>query len=321
MLHSVGCSQSKAAVFVEGFNNPDALSVHAFIDANSGDVYNTMPWNYKCAHCGSGLNGSGNSTHIGVEMCEPDEIKYVGGATFTITDAKLPAARKKAETAYKSAVELFAYLAGVYNMDPLADGVIISHSEGNARGIASDHADPEHLWKGLGLPYTMDGFRKDVAASMKNEKPEEKSDEDKNVSPTNVYRVRKKWGDASSQLGAFNNLDLAKKLADENPGYKVYNQNGSVAYTPSEESGAKPDAEDKNIPEKTDKLVQVTVSNLNIRTGPGSNYPPNGRYTGRGVFTIVEVQQGEGSDSGWGLLKAYSDGKNGWICLDYVKQL
>jgi hypothetical protein len=70
------------------------------------------------------------------------------------------------ERTYKSAVELFAHLCNKYDLNPLADGVIISHREGNKRGVASNHADPEHLWKGLNLPYTMDGFRKDVKAAM-----------------------------------------------------------------------------------------------------------------------------------------------------------
>ncbi len=44
----------------------------------------------------------------------------------------------------------------------MADGVIISHAEGYKRKIASNHGDPEHLWRGLGLNYTMDTFRHDV---------------------------------------------------------------------------------------------------------------------------------------------------------------
>jgi hypothetical protein len=51
-------------------------------------------------------------------------------------------------------------------LNPLEDGVVISHSEGYKRGVASNHGDPVHLWKGLGLSYTMDGFRKDVKAAM-----------------------------------------------------------------------------------------------------------------------------------------------------------
>ena len=44
--------------------------------------------------------------------------------------------------------------------------MIISHKEGCARGIASNHGDPEHLWNQLGTGYTMDGFRKAVKAAM-----------------------------------------------------------------------------------------------------------------------------------------------------------
>jgi hypothetical protein len=77
-----------------------------------------------------------------------------------------------------------------YDLNPLEDGVILSHSEGYARGLASNHGDPEHLWKGLKLPYTMDGFRKEVKAAM---------------TPT-VYRV---------QVGAFHNEQNAKNLLAE----------------------------------------------------------------------------------------------------------
>jgi N-acetyl-anhydromuramyl-L-alanine amidase AmpD len=163
MLHSVGCSQPSAQVFVKTWNTADRVvqaCVHGFIDANTGYVYQTLPWNHRGWHAG----GSANNTHIGVEMCEPDCIKYTSGANFTCSDT----ARAKAmvERTYKSAVELFAHLCNKYGLNPLADGVIISHSEGCNRGVASNHADPEHLWKGLKLPYTMDGFRKDVKEAM-----------------------------------------------------------------------------------------------------------------------------------------------------------
>jgi len=47
-------------------------------------------------------------------------------------------------------------------------GVIVSHKEGCAMGIASNHGDPDHLWKGLGLSYTMDGFRSDVKKAIQD---------------------------------------------------------------------------------------------------------------------------------------------------------
>ena len=185
VLHSVGCPQPSATKFIENWNVPNAkVCVHGFIDANTGGVYQTLPWDRRGWHCG----GAANNTHIGIEMCEPDCIKYTSGSKFTCSDT----ARAKAmvERTYKSAVELFAYLCGEYSLNPLAEGVILSHSEGCARGLASNHADPEHLWKGLKLPYTMDGFRQDVNAAM---------------NPT-IYRV---------QVGAFSNKQGANNLLDK----------------------------------------------------------------------------------------------------------
>ncbi len=162
MLHSVGCPQPSASVFVKIWNKSsyNAACVHAFIDANDGVIYQTLPWNHRGWHGG----GDSNNTHIGVEMCEPACIKYTSGAKFTCSDTSK--AKAMVKRTYEAAVELFAYLCKEYNLDPLADGVIVSHSEGHKRGIASGHADPEHLWNGLGMGYTMDGFRKAVKAAM-----------------------------------------------------------------------------------------------------------------------------------------------------------
>ena len=166
MLHSVGCPQPKASAFINSWNSPshDGSCVHGFIDGNDGTVYQTLPWNHRGWHCGSGSKGSGNNTHIGVEMCEPACIKYTAGSNFTCSD--IATAKAVAKRTYEAAVELFAMLCKKYSLNPLADGVIISHREGHSRGIASNHGDPEHLWAQLGMGYTMDGFRKAVKAAM-----------------------------------------------------------------------------------------------------------------------------------------------------------
>ncbi len=163
MLHSVGCPQPSAEVFVKKLNSPAAkVCVHGFIDGKSGKTYQTLPWNAKAWHCG----GNGNSTHIGIEMCEPACIKYTGGAGFTCSDRA--AAMEVVKCTYDAAVELFAYLCKEHQLNPLADGVIISHKEGHDRGLASGHGDPDHLWKGLQAEYSMDTFRQAVAAAMGN---------------------------------------------------------------------------------------------------------------------------------------------------------
>ena len=160
MLHSVGCAQPSAKVFADQWNQSGIeVAVHAVLQAD-GTVYQCLPWVYRGWHAGA----SANNTHIGVEMTEPSQIKYTGGSTFTVLDKA--AAQAQAQGTYQAAVELFAKLCYDYKLDPLADGVIISHHEGYLRGVASNHGDPEHLWKGLGLSYTMDGFRRDVRAAM-----------------------------------------------------------------------------------------------------------------------------------------------------------
>jgi N-acetylmuramoyl-L-alanine amidase len=46
-----------------------------------------------------------------------------------------------------------------------------------------------------------------------------------------IYRLRKTWADASSQLGAYKQLDNAKADADKNPGYTVFDESGNAVYT------------------------------------------------------------------------------------------
>ena len=43
MLHSTGCPQPKASVYIESWNTQlhDDSCVHAFIDGNTGDTYQT----------------------------------------------------------------------------------------------------------------------------------------------------------------------------------------------------------------------------------------------------------------------------------------
>ncbi len=164
MLHSVGCAQPSAAVFARSFNQyqpgGQSVCVHAAAQAD-GTVYQLLPWEMRGWHCG----GSANSTHIGIEMTEPS-----AGMTHD------EAAEQIAGT-YRTAVELFAALCKKYGLDPVQDGVIIGHAEGHRRGVASNHADPELLWRTYDVGYTMDGFRADVAEAM-NENDNEEDEDD-----------------------------------------------------------------------------------------------------------------------------------------------
>lgn len=527
MLHSVGCSQPSASVFINSWNKESYSSacVHGFIDGNTGTVYQTLPWNHRGWHCGSGSNGSANNTHIGVEMCEPACITYTSGSSFTCSDKAT--AQAVAKRTYEAAVELFAYLCEKYSLDPTADGVIISHKEGHSRGVASNHGDPEHLWTGLGLSYTMDTFRAAVKAAMvsssstgtqatafkdlsnedviakvgplatadmkssgilasvtmaqfilesgygKSELAQnanncfgmkkslsgntwsgsawdgtsvytkETQEQNSDGSYTTVTADFRKYGcvedsiaDHSAYLlGAKNgsslrydgiagmtdykavvqlikdggyatSLDYVDNLCSiiekwsltqydtangmtsttsstasttsstasttsagatikesslpdvpftvkviisdlnyrDQPSMSgtIKGQTGKGTFTITEESGGWGKLKSgvgwiyllntsyctvgKTVSEETSSSavpyqVKVTITDLNIRKGPGTGYAKTGKYTGKGTFTIVEESEGTGSDKGWGLLKAYQDKRDGWISLDYATKV
>ena len=120
------------------------------------------------------------------------------------------------------------------------------------------------------------------------------------------YRVRKNWADSKSQKGAFKILDNAKKCADQNSGYKVFDADGNVVYEPK---AAEPAV-------KVPFLVKVSISDLNIRKGPGTDYS-RVQFCPVGIYTIVEVKSGKGSSAGWGRLKSGI----GWINLDFVNRV
>lgn len=127
------------------------VCVHGFVGKladGSIATYQTLPWDMRGWHGGSGKNGSVNDTHIGFEIRED-----------SLTDAAY------FNAVYREAVELCAHLCGPYNLNPTADGVIIGHYEGYTRRLASNHGDPKNWFPKHGK--SMDTFRADVAALVK----------------------------------------------------------------------------------------------------------------------------------------------------------
>lgn len=122
------------------------ICCHAFIGRDEkGEIrtYQILPWTMVAWHCG----GKANKTHIGIEICED-------------TTSKIHLIQT-----YYEAVEVAAYLCKLYDIQPKN---IISHKEGHAKGLASNHGDPEHWWEKNGL--TMDKFRSEVAKELDQHK-------------------------------------------------------------------------------------------------------------------------------------------------------
>ncbi len=412
MIHSVGCPQPKADVFMKNWNRADANAcVHAIVEPD-GDVYQLLPWDFRGWHCGGGAN----NTHIGVEMTEPATIRYTGGSKWTETGDGENTKNHVLAT-YKYAVELFAYLCSQYNLDPLADGVVISHSEGCRRGIASNHGDVEHLWSKFGL--SMEQFRKDIKAAMEGGsaadsltaimgKAKATADQmksylkKKNPSvpqsvldmvplylsegeaegvrgdiafaqscletgnftfsgsavtlPQNNFcglgvtqRGRTGLSFETAQLGiraqiqhlkAYASTDKLRK-ARIDPRFR-YVTRGCAPYAEwlgqKENPQGKGWAAGEKYGEKILSIlkavisegkvqfmeslilsapytVRISIPDLNIRRGPGTSYSKTGKFTGVGIFTIVEEKDG------WGLLKAYAEKRDGWIALAFTTRI
>jgi N-acetylmuramoyl-L-alanine amidase len=134
------------------------------------------------------------------------------------------------------------------------------------------------------------------------EKKEEVKEEPKEEKPvgTKYYRVRKSWKDAKSQLGAYTNLNNAKKACKN--GYFVYDWNGKQVYP--EIKKEEPKKETNVVNTYLPGVYRVICDSLNIRKGPGTNYFITGSIKDKGTYTIVEVKNGN-----WGKLKSGA----GWI--------
>ena len=412
MIHSVGCPQPKADVFMKNWNRADANAcVHAIIEPG-GDVYQILPWEHRGWHCG----GSANNTHIGVEMTEPSTIKYAGGASWAETgDGENTKAHVLAT--YRYAVELFVYLCQQFGLDPMADGVIISHSEGCKRSIASNHGDVEHLWSKFDL--TMEQFRKDIKAVMEGSTAEDsltaimgkpvataeqmksylkKKNPSVEQSVLDMLPLYLSEGEAEGvrgdiafaqsclETGNFAFSGSAVTLSQNNFCGLGVTQRGKMglsfdtpqlgiraqvqhlkAYASTDalvneridprfryvKRGCAPYVEwlgQKENPQgkgwaagekygekilsilkavtsegkvqfmesltlSAPYMVRVSIPDLNIRKGPGTSFQKTGKFTGVGIFTVVEEQDG------WGLLKAYAEGRDGWISLAFTTRI
>ena len=264
------------------WNNPGLdVCTHAFVgklaDGGVGTVQ-TLPWDHRGWHAGTGTSGgSANNTHIAFEICEDD-----------LTDEGY--FRK----VYQEAVELAAMLCKTYNLNPLADGVVICHSEGYQRGVASNHADVMHWFPKFGK--SMDTFRADVSKAMTpaqvKPQPPVSGKTYTVVKGDTLSEIAQKYGTTVDTLVQLNGI--------KDPNLIVV---GQVLKLPGSTTGFTP------------YTVKVTVTELRIRSGPGTDTQVQG-FIEPGVYTIVEEADGPGAKR-WGKLKSGA----GWISLDYAEKV
>ena len=165
ILHSVGCAVDNVDSWYTRWNKSTYVNalVNGFIDDKKCAIaVPSMEKKGKAVRTYHVANRTTHAHYMGFEMCEYGGIEYISGGSWDHSNINEVAAYAK--KTYANAVALFAKLCEFHGLDPLADGVILSHYEASLRGMASNHGDVEHIWKYIGL--TMDQFRKDVKTAM-----------------------------------------------------------------------------------------------------------------------------------------------------------
>lgn len=149
VVHSTGVNQKKISAYWHQFNTPTVgASVHGFLGIDDTGLLcytQTLPYNIRCAGCGSGWRGSYNASHIQFEICEDKASKAWTDET------------------YIAALDICEELCIAYGISP---DRVVCHSEAHALGYGSNHADVMHWWPMYG--HSMEEFRADLKSRLED---------------------------------------------------------------------------------------------------------------------------------------------------------
>ena len=182
------------------------VRVHYYVDNTC--AWQNLPHSLSGWHAADG-SGNGNRRTIAIEC--------IMSSAYNVTD-------KKSED---NCARLAAALLKKYNLDI---NHLFTHTHWlNVRDGKSGTVDYLNTAKNpyktcplYILPHWF-AFKAKVQSYMKSG-----TSVSKNPTTKLLYRVRKSWSDAKSQIGAFSSLDNAKKACK--PGYYVFDANGNVVY-------------------------------------------------------------------------------------------
>lgn len=201
-VHNTGAiSVSSSTTMAEQYTratlngNMNTVRVHFYVDDTC--AWQNLPLTLSSWHAADG-SGDGNRKTISVEI--------IGNS-------------KKAE---ENAAKLVAYLLDKYDWN--VEENLYTHThwlnvKDGKKGTTAELNVMKNSYKMCPiyiLPH-WDDFKKLVQSKQKKEVV------------TVLYRVRKTWDDAKSQIGAYSNLENAKKACKE--GYSVFDENGKAVYT------------------------------------------------------------------------------------------
>ena len=185
-------------------NNIRNASAHYFVDSDSvtrSVADNYIAWSvgggkyYDCAKTGGGkyYGVCTNANSISIELCDDYKDGNIKATQSTIDNA----------------IALTKFLMVKYSI-PASN--VIRHFDVNGKhcpGYWCCSSQNDNLW--------LTEFHNKLSLTTTNET---------GVTP---YRVRLSWGDAKSQIGAYNDLNNAKNACKD--GYTVFDNNGTVVYS------------------------------------------------------------------------------------------
>lgn len=262
----VSCKAGSASGCASWFANQAAGgSADYIVDEGTLIQYNPDPKNRYChavggtryATKGGRLYGvARNANCVSLEICSGNtsgKITVPNDPKYYFTDAVL----EKAKEATKQ-------LMAMYGID---SAYVIRHYDVNGKccpgviGWNKDSGD-ESKWK-------------EFHAAVSGVKLE-------------LFRVRLTWLQPETQLNAYYDLELAKKEADQHPGFSVFDENGKAVYT----SAGKPDI-GEFTPEQWIALMAPIAKEIGLKYG---------------ILTCVLIAQAS-LETGWGktdLAKRYN---------------
>ena len=180
--------------------------------AVGGSKYSNLSTNLAASHYGKATNKNSISIEMASNKKNTKSLNVTDNDWY-LTDATI-----------NNCVALAVYLMKQYNIKP-------------------DHVLMHHQTTGKWCPQPWTKNEEALAGWYDFKKRLQKAyDGTDYIAPSSMteniqYRVRLNWDLATSQKGAFVNLDNAKACAEEYPGYSVFDNNGKCLYTSKKPSG------------------------------------------------------------------------------------
>ena len=225
---SVSSSTTMAEQYTRATVNGNMKDVRVHFYVDDVCAWQNLPLSLSGWHAADG-SGNGNRKTISIEV--------IGNS-------------KKAED---NAAKLIAYLLDQHNWNVNSNLYTHTHwlnVRDGKKGTIDELNTMKNSYKMCPiyiLPHWNE-FKQLVSSKQRNNSPK--------PNPTaNLYRVRKTWEDAKSQIGAFGDLNNAKAACK--PGYTVFDSNGVKIYSVPNNNN--------NIVKPVEKPAATTVDKINVK--------------------------------------------------------